>query len=264
MSNIESVVRLTVKKTPILGYKGNDLTVDSIDCLLSQTIQDPIRGMGGKRATIIGAGNLGSKLALKLVERGVSVTMTRRDLEKLQTIVRALNYIKPATTVAEVHGSTDNEAACQDADILIGMTNGRAVITPSMINRLADGALVMDGGKGCFYPEALDRAHARNLRILRVDIRAGFEGEVARLLEMERLLKHTLGRRDFNGISIVSGGLLGHVDEIVVDNVNHPKIIFGIANGRGDFIRKPTPQQVQRLEALRDLIQNLPKQESTR
>lgn len=182
-------------------------------------ITDPPRGIGGKRVVIIGAGNLGSKLALKLVERGADVVITRHDREKLVTIVRALNYIKPKETMAEVVGTTDNQEAVREANILISLTNGIPAITASMIESLAPGALIMDGGKGCLYPSAIRTAEDLGLTVLRVDVRAGFEGQVAMLLEMERIVRTTIRRRKVNGLSIVSGGLLAHRDEIVVDNI---------------------------------------------
>ncbi len=252
--NIERAVRDVVRYSRVLTYKGNDLTVDSIDCLLVQLMKDPIRGLGGKKVAIIGAGNLGSKLALKLVERGANVVITRRDKGKLEVIVRALNYIKPLQTVATVVGTTDNEEAACEANILIGITNGIPVITPAMIDSVAPDALIMDAGKGCLFPEAIRRAVERGLAVLRVDVRAGFEGQVAMLLEMDRILKGTIGRRDLSGIPIVSGGLLAWENEIVVDNVHHPTTIFGVADGRGDFIRQLSPEQKKNVKVLNELI----------
>ena len=174
--NIERAVRDVVRHSRILTYKGNDLTVDSIDCLLAQFIADPVIGMGGKKVAVVGAGNLGSKLALKLVERGASVVLTRRSLAKLDDIVRGLNAIKPVRTIAEVVGTTDNEETARDANILIACAGGTAVVTASMIDAVSEGALIVDAGKGCLFPEAVLRANERDLTLLRVDIRPGFEG----------------------------------------------------------------------------------------
>ena len=68
-----------IKKSKILIFKANDLTLDAIDIFLSQITLDDIRGMGNKKITILGAGNLGSKLALRLVERGANVCINRRN-----------------------------------------------------------------------------------------------------------------------------------------------------------------------------------------
>ena len=256
MGNIEGAVRDAIQHSTLLTYKGNDLTVNSIDCALSQLMTSPIQSMGGKKVTIIGAGNLGAKLALKLVERGAHVVITRRNKKKLEVIVQALNYIKPGNTVAVVEGMTDNELAARDAHLLIGMAVGPPVITETMVSSLAKNAIIMDGGKGCLHPLAVQRAQQRQLKIFRVDIRSGFEGEVAMLLEMHQLLKHTVGRRQFDGIPVVSGGLFAWKDEIVVDNIHHPTAIFGIADGQGDFMRQLSQEQSRNLERLDELIAN--------
>ena len=250
--NIERAVRDVVKQSTVLTYKGNDLTVDSIDCVLTQLARE-VTGIGGKKVAIIGAGNLGTKLALRLVERGADVVITRRNEQKLKTIAEALNCIKPEPTFGKVVATTDNEEAARDAEILIGLTTGIPVITASMVDRVADGALIMDAGKGCLFPDAVVRARDRGLTVLRVDVRSGFDGHVAMLLRTEDLLKQTLGRRNVEGIPIVSGGLLAWEGEIVVDDVRSPGRIYGVADGQGDFIRTLSTEQSERVLSLRVL-----------
>ncbi len=255
LGNVEGAVRDVVKRSAVMTFKGNDLTVDSIDCLLAQLVQDPLRGVGGKKVAIIGAGNLGFKLALRLVERGAHVVITRRDKEKLDGMVRALNFVKPSYTAARVVGATENEEAALGANILIGATNGIPVITEKMITNLAPDALIMDAGKGCLFPEAAHRAEELGLTVLRIDIRAGFEGQVAMLLETERILKCATGRREIDRVRIVSGGLLGRAGEIVVDNVHRPTSIYGVADGLGDFVRSLSPEQARSLEVVRRYLE---------
>jgi len=58
VGNIERIVRGIILKSHVITYKGNDLTVDAIDFLLSQLIVD----VGGTSIAVIGCGNLGSKM----------------------------------------------------------------------------------------------------------------------------------------------------------------------------------------------------------
>jgi len=252
--NIERAVRDEVKISTILTYKGNDLSVDSIDCILTLMTHDIISGIGGKKVTIIGAGNLGSKLALRLVERGANVTLTRRNQEKLVSIVKALNYIKPEQTFGVVRGTTDNEEGAAGADILVGMTNGIPVISSKMVDALAPNALIMDAGKGCLFPDAIKRANAQGLTIMRVDVRPGFDGQVAMLMRAESLLKQTLGRSVVNGVSVVSGGLLAREGEVVVDDVHAPRVVFGVADGCGDFVRILSSDEEARVQVVKESI----------
>lgn len=254
VGNVERAVRETVEHSRVLTYKGNDLTVDSIENLIVQILSSHPRGLSGKTAGIIGAGNVGSKLALKLVERGMHVTLIRRDRIKLDAIVTALNIIKPAETLAYVSAGENNLSVARGADLLVGLTQGIPVITTAMIDALAPGAVVLDGGKGCCEPEAISRAQMKNIPIYRADIRPGFEGHMGMILETERIVEKTMGRATFDGVTVVSGGLLAAPDEVVVDSIVDPQSVFGIADGLGDFVREPDNSQVQSLKRVRNYI----------
>ena len=254
VGNVERAVRETVKHSRILTFKGNDLTVDSIENFIVQIMSAYPRGLGGKRAAIIGAGNVGSKLALKLVERGMDVTLMRRDRVKLAAIVAALNIIKPPETIATVVAGKDNQSVAQDASLLVGLTQGSQVITAAMVDALAPGAVLLDGGKGCCEPGAIQRAQEKGIPIYRADIRSGFEGHMGMVLETERIVEYALGRAEFDGVPVVSGGLLARPNEVVVDSIADPHAVFGLANGLGDFVRVLDDKQAQRLQAVHNYI----------
>lgn len=254
IGNVERAVREVVEVSKILTFKGNDITVNAIDALLERLLVEHPRGLGGKKATIIGAGNIGSKLALKLVERGMEVVITRRHQRRLAVIVEALNIIKPMGTFATISGTSDNIAASKDADVLIGLTAGAPTITPELIEMLSSAATVIDVGKGCLTPQAIHLAHQKQIPIYRASIGAGFEGYIATALETENIINNRLGRKEICGVPMVSGGLLGAADEVVVDNVFDPTAIFGMANGVGDFVYELNSGQKKRLDAIQKYI----------
>ncbi len=249
-ANVERAVREHISKSTLWIYKGNDLAVDAVDGLITQITKKEIQGVGGKKIAIVGAGNLGCKLALKLVERGGHIYLTRRTKVKLNAIVKALNIIKPEHTVARVYGLTDNEKAARKADILIGASQGTPLITASMIRQLNPNPIVIDVGKGTLDKEALIAAQELGIVVYRLDIAAAFEGLIYQLWSTERMVEQRMGRRELDGVPMVSGGILGRMGEVVVDNINHPRIIYGMANGLGDFVRKPTAVQEEDLERL--------------
>lgn len=253
-ANIERAVREAIHQSTLWVYKGNDLSVEAVDNLLSYLTKDNLQGIGGIHIAILGAGNIGSKLALKLVERGAQVVITRRDKEKLKSITRALNYIKPVYTTAEITCTSNNEKATMGAKILIGATSS-PIINAEMIKNLALDPIVVDVGKGAFQPEAIQAAEEMGITIYRLDVGAAFEGMIHRLWAIENALSNKFGRGLFHGESVVSGGLLGRKDELVVDDVSNPKEIFGIANGKGDFVRELSREQHMRIKKLQELIE---------
>jgi hypothetical protein len=255
LANVERTVREHIKLSTLWMYKGNDLSVDAVDGFLAQLTKNDVRGIGGKQIVILGAGNVGFKLALRFVERGAHVLITRRNQEALQALVKAINIIKPAYTQAVVEGCLDNAKAAKGAQVVIGTSDGVPMITSAMIDSMAQGAIIIDVGKGVLYPEAFVEARKRGIDIYRLDISAAFEGLVHHLWAVEQLVNYKLGRKDFYQEHIISGGLLGAYEDIVVDNVHDPKQVYGMADGKGDFIRRLEENQLKRLEAFKRLIE---------
>lgn len=256
ISNVERVVRETIKQSKIVTYKGNDITVDAIESFIAQILAENPRGLGGKKAAIIGVGNVGSKLALKLVERGMSVNLFRRDSHQLAIIVAAINIIKSAETIATASAAPDALTAARGAHLLIGLTQGTAVITEQMVDVLASGAVLIDGGKGCFHPSAIEHAISLKVPIYRADVMPAFWGQVETLMSTERLVKIDMGRAVFDGVSVVSGGLMASVGEIVVDSIFNPRTVYGVADGKGDFIFSLTPTQTKSLMIVIEYIRS--------
>lgn len=232
LGNIAAGVEEVVKKSKYFSFKANDLTMEATDAFIAQLFYR----LSGRKAAIIGCGNIGSKLALKLVERGVEVVITRRDRVALVSIADALNIIKPQETVAKVTYTTDNLNASVGADMLIGFTPGTPVITLDMAKVMKKDGVIIDGGKGCIFPDAIRYAEEMGIKCYRIDVRAGFEGALATILKTEQLIKSIMGRRELNGILLVAGGVIGRRGDIIVDDISNPTSIVGIADGQGDII----------------------------
>lgn len=107
-----------------------------------------------------------------------------------------------------------------------------------IIKSLNYNSIILDAGKGTIYEKALALASKRGIKVFRADVTAAFYGLILTLLETEKNLKKTLGRKIIEGISFVSGGYLAAKNEIVVNDINNPKYFYGIGNGNGDFFRK--------------------------
>ena len=235
--NIERLAREITKKSELWIYKGNDLALDAIDMFLTYLTKNELRGLGNKKITIIGGGNLGSKLALKLVERGAKVFLTRRNQKKLKKIVEAINLIKPINTESKVIGLINNIKAAKNADILIATNDGEKIINEKIIKNLKNNSILMDAGRGTISEKGLKLALKKRINVYRVDINATFEGLTSTLFYLDDLLKNKLGRKTLGKEKIVSGGLLARKNEFVVDNIFKPQFFYGVGDGHGDFIR---------------------------
>tara|TARA_B100002051_G_C16736263_1_gene641412 strand:- start:1588 stop:2661 length:1074 start_codon:yes stop_codon:yes gene_type:complete len=251
-SNIERRVKEILKKTKMWIYKGNDLTIDAIDIFLTHLLKENLRGIGGKKVLIIGAGNIGFKIALQMIERGAKVFLCARNFKKLNLKVDALNLIKPIHTVEKVipiqYKKVKN--VINTLDIVIGATNGKPVITEDFLKNLKRDSILIDLGKGTFYNKALNYANQKNKKIYRVDISAALEGQINKLLMFATVKNNNFKKKKLMGTNLISSGLLGGEGDIVLDDVNKPKRILGICDGKGDFVRNLSSLQKKKLSKI--------------
>ena len=84
-----------IKKSKIFEFKPSDITVNATWSFLSQRLNF----LSGKKVSILGSGNIGSKLALKLVESNVNVSITRKN-----------NY--KGKIIAPMNIKSENTASC--------------------------------------------------------------------------------------------------------------------------------------------------------
>lgn len=257
MANIERAVKDVVKKSIFISYKANDLTVDAADAFISEYFSNLSSGVGGKKVAIIGAGNIGSKLALKLVERGADVILFRRNIDRLKLSVDYINSIKSKYTLAKARISNSTSEACNGVDVIIGATNGTPVIDSEVINCVADNALIIDIGKGSISKDAIHRSELCGISIYRLSVESALEGLIVSLISTHKTLSEKTGRRLYHGIKVVSGGLIARSDEIVVDDCGNPRYVYGIGDGCGDFNRNPNKNSLDKIQSLRKILQNL-------
>lgn len=236
--NLEGEANKLVEKSELLTFRPNDLTVNSADVLINQ-----IKGtLKDKKIAIIGAGNIGSKLALKLVERNAAVYLTRRDKKKLKRIVQGLNTIKSEYVENKIHGAKSNFEASVDADVIIGTTPGTAAITEKMVKNMKANGLILDIGNGTIFPGAVEDAKKRGIKILCLLMKPGYNGEIKTILNTKDVIKKQKNR-DLGEFSIISGGVFGKKGDVIVDDVDNPRQILSIADGKGNII--PYNEQIK-------------------
>ena len=210
-------------------FKPNDFTIEAADEWIAQRMQD----LRGTRAAIIGAGNIGAKLALRLAERGSDVRLVARRIAPLKSTTEGLSAIMRGS--GSITAVPDVTAACKEADLIVGCTPGTpAIDAPAVIGSKA--VLLLDIGNGCFTHGAIAAAQERNLALEVLSPTAGWEGFM-RCYFATRKLQQGLGRRQLeDGNWIVSRGIMGAAGDVLVDNISKPRRVIGICNGAGDLL----------------------------
>ena len=230
--NLFKICFNNIFKTKIYGFKPNDITVNATWSFLNHRMFFYDK----KKVLIIGAGNIGSKLALKVVECGSDVYIYGQNQHKTFNIEQGLNYIKPKNTISKIESTDDLLKASFMADAIIGVTNGVSVIDESLLSYVKKDCIVIDLGKNNLTQKGLEFALSNNLEVYRVDVTSAMEGYIYELLKTIEILDNSYGKKVVDNITLVSGGYFGKYGDIVVDNINNPKKIFGMSNGKGALI----------------------------
>jgi len=224
------IIEGLIKKSKLCFFKPNDITADAI-WHFSANILGPLIN---KKVAIAGAGNVGSKTALKFLESGCHVLTYRRDVEKAKYIAQALSMLN-SLSYGTIKAGMNPIEICEGADIIVGATPGVPVIDIDCIKAASAHPLCIDTGKDSFCPSAIEYALSRNIEVFRTDITATLEGVISSILREELISKLHRGRKLIDGVPIVSGGVLGRTGDIIVDSLLKPCHIYGVADGCGDL-----------------------------
>ena len=253
LGNISSMCKDIIKVSKMYEYKGNDITLESVWLYLVSVFSD----LSGLKIVIYGAGNIGSKLALKLAESGANIYIITRDQAKSSLIASALNSIKHKYVLSNISISTNDIYSSIGANAIIGCTNSGAVISSDMVAVMDNNGAVVDVGKGTISTDAIQTCVERNIKIWRADITPMIGPLVLSAIEMNDLLSNKYGRKILeSGVCVVSGGYIGNKYDVIVDSYINPKKIFGVCSDAGkafvecDEVAKNNLEKVEKIISL--------------
>ncbi|TFE04132.1 hypothetical protein [Jeotgalibacillus salarius] len=226
-----SIASKTVQHAVVVTYKPNDTTLEAADFFLRHYFNDDLEG---KKIIVYGAGNLGSKLSLRLAERGAEIHLGSRNEQKAMEIIKALNHLLPAYTKSKISlfkAADVNKGIC---DGLVSFTSASAVIPPSYSKSIKADGLALDGGIDNFTKNFIKKASKKNIHLYRLDVRSAFPHAILYLEDyIKNFYSSIQGENLLDGIRMVAGGIIGREGDIVVDRIERPTQIVGIANGVG-------------------------------
>lgn len=97
-------------------------------------------------------------------------------------------------------------------------------------------AVVIDAWIGALDRDTQEALQRAGTLVLRPDMRAALQAEILRATDARERATRAAGIAVREGISIVSGGVLAPRGTIVVDSVVSPRVVHGVADGRGSLL----------------------------
>ncbi|OUW57827.1 MAG: hypothetical protein CBD57_04125 [Candidatus Pelagibacter sp. TMED197] len=248
LGNLSGTVKSNTYNTLVHEFKPNDITVEHVWLLLRKHFGF----FGKKKVAIIGSGNIGFKLGLKLVESGVTTVLNRRDLSKCIAFSNSINLIKPQGTLASASFSADKIKACFSADAIIGCSNNSNVIDTDMLRCMKPKGIVVDVGKGNITTQAVSYSKRKKIKIIRCDITKTINNYISFYFKFYKDRSPEGFKKISKNLKIISGGYIGNKGDIVVDNYLSPTQILGVADGSGRFENKISKSQKQKIKLVRE------------
>jgi hypothetical protein len=231
--NISAAVRPYVPINKFIGYKANDITVDAVWFFVSSFFGE----LSGKKLFIQGLGNIGSKLALKFVESGMSVSIISNNFERDSQITMSLNRIKNKSVLANVALVENKEFELINADLVILATDVSGVFSKEDAKFSIKTSLVIDIGKGNLSQDALIEFSRRSVPVWRADISEYLPVVISGFNRLSSYNNKNFGRNKISEYFVVSGGFIGKKYDLIVDNLHDPKFVYGVCDGVGGIIR---------------------------
>ncbi|WP_415679911.1 NAD(P)-dependent oxidoreductase [Abyssicoccus albus] len=231
-----------------IDYKPNDLTMEAADLMLFDYFN---REISNKTIGIYGTGNIASKLALRLAERNCNIVLFGRNVNKVKVIV---DFLKQVTfNPDKIHIGTMNESL----DALVSFVSAEQVITEEYLSLMNDGSICLDGGIGNFSRDFIENALNQKIEVRRIDVRYSndiLEGYINSRLNNE--FHQIIGRDEYKDVSYVAGGIIGRLNEVVVDRIQNPTKVIGIANGIGGLKSKDEHDEsdIERINTIEEFI----------
>ena len=246
--NLERLSSEIIKQTKIYRFKGNDLTTNSVEDFIHNILLRKGKLMGGNNVLIIGLGNLGFKLTLRLVEVGMNIYVKNRTASKIDNIIETINLVKPKETIAAVRKFDESDIAdvLPKIDFVILCTTSIVVDFEKYIEHFGSHITILDVGKGCISNEVIAYLKKRSIIVYRLDIGDALGQFIFGNILNKRQPEIPMFRILSSGATLLTKGIVGLEGDIVVDNIDDPQVLYGICDGKGSFftLTKAKEQEV--------------------
>lgn len=148
------------------------------------------------------------------------------------------------------------EVLIPGTDILIGASIYRPCITVDEIIATGKSPIIVDAGIGTITHSAAEYARKNDLTVIRVDNRAAMAGTLISLIHSHDLMNRVRGCRIIDGVTVVAGGYIGAPGDVIVDSIDAPSMVIGIADGTGRVIYEPeNPEHIDSIQKVKSFIE---------
>ena len=234
--DLEKIAKKTLSKTKLKNYKANDFAVEETEVLLNRLMSNQKSNLSKKKIIIIGCGNIGFKIALKLIDYGAKIYTFRRNYKSLKLICESLNLIKPSGTKSKIIALKKLPNNLKEFDVVISTANSNDIINLKHIKGIKKKSILIDIGKGNFSKNTIVKLMDKNIFVHRLDVTDAYFRCAESMAFNNSKNNFTNSMVKIKNLNLISQGIVGRKNDLIVDSVIKPKRILGICDGKGSFL----------------------------
>lgn len=241
---------LDIDRRRIFGPQMAALTASELlhtTCLLTysngrtwaQGVQDQVARLlkervVGAKIVIAGDHRRSRLLALKLIDFGADVTVIVREQDEEEEYTAATTVFTQ-TDYPHDHYIAGEHAAehIQQAQVLVVWPSWGTWLYPDQAQHVQAGCYVLAVGRGSLDPDGLAIAQERGARLVLADITPRVAG-AALAAQLGTKIAPAWGR--IAEVPVVAGSAVGEQGAVIVDDVQQPTRIIGVADGSGGLL----------------------------
>ena len=245
-SLVDTVYRCAFEyRIPVMTYNDFDIWASSAINLIKSNEQS---GLSKKKVLLLGYNYLATRILLQLIDAQTEIYVLQSEYDNL-----TVPYIG-STTISIDSPHLHYAANIREFDILLGCCLHQK---SNNIKALTDCTFwaIYDVGVSNFDENFIAQQKQKGCTaIYRSDDRAGVASMVLNMMETDYLSRSCMGRISLGNIHLVAGGIIGEQGDVVVDSIEAPRKIFGIANGDGTFKKQLTKDDLLHIEKVKTIL----------
>jgi len=141
-------------------------------------------------------------------------------------------------------------------DFVIGLKENE--VNKNFVKSISKNTIIIDASIGSLTKGILEYCFENKIEVMRVDMRVVVETEILQKDNSFELFNNIQGKKDFEGFSIVAGGIYGKSGEIVVDSIQKPSCVIGISNGDGSVKYSLNREEIEKVKQFeREIIRGI-------
>lgn len=242
-----STARDLLQQTLLLTYSDGRTWAEALKDQLVRLMDEDIQGA---RIVIAGSDARSRSLAPKLADFGTQIAILINDDEVRNAPDLTRLSTEPAADIQYLPLAEIGTYAAR-ADAVIVWRDLYESHLQALAAHIAEGAFLLDAGLRSLPPAVITAARQRGAFPVRVHLIPTLFGALVAAHE-HALARAAFGWGEVAGIPIVAGGAIGEAGAVVVDSIQHPRRVLGIADSWGGLISDLSSDDLERLSQVRE------------